>query len=126
MKVISVRQPWVWLIIHGGKDIENRDWPCRHRGALAIHAAKGMTKAEYLDCYEFVAGIDLAFAKDIPAQRDLTFGAIIGTVTMEDCVKDSPSPWFQGRYGFVLRDPKPIEPVFIKGALGLWEWEPAK
>lgn len=27
MKAISVRQPWAWLIIHGGKDIENRDCP---------------------------------------------------------------------------------------------------
>ena len=23
-KALSVRQPWAWAIIHGGKDIENR------------------------------------------------------------------------------------------------------
>ena len=41
---ISVRQPWAWAIVHGGKDIENRDWKAsnpglRFRGAVAIHAS---------------------------------------------------------------------------------------
>ena len=24
MRVLTVRQPWAWAIIHGGKDVENR------------------------------------------------------------------------------------------------------
>jgi hypothetical protein len=24
MKAITVKQPWAWAIIHGGKDIENK------------------------------------------------------------------------------------------------------
>lgn len=34
MKALSIRQPWAWLIIHGGKDVENRTWHTKHRGAL--------------------------------------------------------------------------------------------
>ena len=31
MKALSIRQPWAWLILHAGKDIENRDWKPRIR-----------------------------------------------------------------------------------------------
>jgi hypothetical protein len=24
MRALTVRQPWAWAIVHGGKDIENR------------------------------------------------------------------------------------------------------
>ena len=58
MKAITVRQPWAWLLIQGTKDIENRDWPTNVRGQVAIHAAKGMTRFEYEDAWEFVAHFD--------------------------------------------------------------------
>jgi len=56
---LSVRQPWAWAIIHAGKDIENRSWQAvnhglRQRGRIAIHAAKGMTNAEYSEAREFI------------------------------------------------------------------------
>ena len=42
---LSVRQPWAWAIIHGGKPLENRsqgaiDYMRPLRGRRAIHAAK--------------------------------------------------------------------------------------
>ena len=45
--VISVRQPWAWLIMNAGKDIENRTWRTDVRGRVLIHAAKGVTKDEW-------------------------------------------------------------------------------
>ena len=39
MKALSIRQPWAWLILHGGKDIENRTWATKLRGRVLIHAA---------------------------------------------------------------------------------------
>ena len=42
MKVIAVRQPWAWLIIHANKDIENRTWATRYRGKLLIQASVSM------------------------------------------------------------------------------------
>ena len=39
-----------------------------------------------------------------------------------DCVIDSDSPWFEGRFGFVLRDVQPVEFVPCKGALGFFDW----
>ena len=46
---LSIRQPWAWLIVNGYKDIENRNWKTNFRGKILVHAAKGMTKAEYED-----------------------------------------------------------------------------
>src|SRR5690606_36026391 len=45
--VLSIRQPWAWLICNGGKDIENRNWRTLYRGHVFIHAGKGMTRDEY-------------------------------------------------------------------------------
>lgn len=121
MKALTVRQPWAWLIFHG-KDVENRNWPTFFRGPVAIHAAKGMTRAEYENAKEFVENFDPGLAKDMPDMRDLVRGAIIGMVRLHACTGKSYSPWFQGPYGFMLCDPKPQDPVAARGALGFWDW----
>lgn len=124
MKCLSVRQPWAWAIIHGGKDIENRSRPTRHRGPLAIHSSKGLAKLDYAFDAKF---IQLTTGVIVPAYEDLIFGAILGTVNLVDCVKLSSSPWFQGRYGFVLQDAEPWRiPIITRGALGFWHFDEAK
>lgn len=42
VRVLTVRQPWAWAIIHGGKDIENRvrNVAGAYRGPVAIHVAQ--------------------------------------------------------------------------------------
>ena len=42
MRILTVRQPWAWAIIHGGKDVENRvrNIAGDYHGPIAIHAAK--------------------------------------------------------------------------------------
>jgi hypothetical protein len=41
MRALTVRQPWSWAIIHGGKDVENRSRNIAgsYRGPIAITAA---------------------------------------------------------------------------------------
>ena len=56
MKALSIRQPWAWMILYAGKDIENREWPTRFRGRVLIHASKGMTHDEWEDAWEFAHG----------------------------------------------------------------------
>lgn len=38
MKALSIRQPWAWLILHGGKDMENRSRRTHMRGRICVHA----------------------------------------------------------------------------------------
>jgi hypothetical protein len=123
---LSVRQPWAWAIIHAGKDIENRSAPAvRNMGycrcPVAIHAAKGMTKDEYLDAYNFMRGLDVL----CPPAGALRRGGIIGRVNIDRVVSASDSPWFFGPRGLVLRDAAPCEFIPSIGALGLFPWKPA-
>jgi ASCH domain len=120
MIALSIRQPWAWLIIHGGKDIENRCWPTRFRGRFLIHAAKGMTKAEYSGA---VAAIQRCGGPVItlPAFHDLERGGIVGSVDLVDCVQSSESQWFTGPFGFVLRNPQRVNFSRWRGRLGFFE-----
>lgn len=122
MKALTVRQPWAWLLFHG-KPVENRDWYSGYRGPLAIQAAKGMTRAEYEDAKEFVSIIAPEIANLLPAMESLERGAVIGFVKMTDCVREHPSPFFQGKYGFVFEEQSLLStPIPAVGALGFWEW----
>lgn len=119
MIALSIRQPWAWLILNAGKDVENRDWPTQYRGRLLIHASKGVTQREYMDAVHFVAIIAPAII--IPPIDLLYRGGIIGSVEITDCVERSSSPWFSGRYGFLLAHPEttPFKPW--RGSLGLFK-----
>ncbi|WP_269582005.1 ASCH domain-containing protein [Roseibium sp. Sym1] len=120
---LSVRQPWAWAIIHAGKDIENRSWQAfnhglNHRGRVAIHASKGMTRAEYDHAANFIRNL----GHPCPLPADLQRGGIIGSVEVVDAVKESASPWFFGPRGLVLREPQPCEFIPCKGVLGYFQW----
>src|SRR5688572_4676832 len=56
MKALSLRQPWAWAVVHGGKRVENRGWTTDYRGPLLIHASTGMTRGEYEDAVAFMLG----------------------------------------------------------------------
>lgn len=117
MKALSIRQPWAWLIIHGGKDIENRSWHTKHRGRFLVHAAQGMTKHEYRTARDYARGCGV----EIPALRDLECGGIIGSVVLADSRDTSQSPWYMGEKAFLLVDPKPLPFVPLKGRLNFFE-----
>ncbi len=118
MKALSIRQPWAWLILNAGKDIENRDWSTNVRGRILIHAGKGMTRDEYENAQDLLWDINEAVR--FPAFGELERGGIVGAVEIIDCVTKSDSPWFFGEYGFVLRNPErlPFRPLL--GKLGFF------
>lgn len=120
MKAISIRQPWAWLILQGGKDIENRSWATKLRGRVLIHAAKGMTHKEYEDI-ELRVAMSIDPKIFVPAFDNLKRGGIIGSVDIIDCVSQSDSPWFTGPYGFVLANAEPMPFIPLSGRLGFFE-----
>jgi hypothetical protein len=117
MKALSIRQPWAWLIVNGHKDIENRSWPTRFRGPLLIHAAKGMTRAEYEDAASLCSKAAVA----LPAFDELERGGIVGQAIVTGCIDDSPSLWFFGKYGFELANAMRLPFMPCKGRLGFFD-----
>lgn len=117
VKVISVRQPWAWLIVNGYKDIENRTWATTHRGPVLIHAAKGLTPIEFdlADAYVKQVRADIP----LPGMKELERGGIVGIVDIVDCVTSSSSPWFDGPKGFVLANPRKVPFIPLNGRLGI-------
>ena len=121
---LSVRQPWAWAIIHGGKDVENRTAAAIRKGnmkpgRICIHASKTMTQGEYN-----TAAMNIWLFTDAiaPPPDELIYGGIIGTVTVTGIVKESESCWFTGPPALVLQDPQPIDPIPSPGALGYFHW----
>ncbi len=112
MKALSIQQPWAWAILRAGKDIENRTWGTKVRGRVLVHAGK---RVDY-DAYQW-----LSEGTGLVAPRNLPTGGIVGSVEIVDCVCSSTSGWFVGPYGFVLRDPQPMEFVPCVGRLGFFE-----
>lgn len=124
-KALSVRAPWWWFILYGGKDIENRDWPSRFRGTVYLHAGKWFREEEvYLD-WMFGAGL-VTKPSCFPSGLDMdtlrtSCGCLVGKVDIVGCVSTSSSPWFFGKYGFVLANPVAFaKPIPFKGALGFF------
>jgi hypothetical protein len=114
-RVLTIRQPWAWAVIHGGKDVENRSWPTKHRGPLLIHAGRAFE----FDEYETVKRLA---AQPPPPAREFTHGAIIGVVELVDCLQGSHSEWaVNGQWHWCLRNPQPFDQaVPCPGKLGLW------
>jgi hypothetical protein len=121
MIALSIRQPWAWLILHAGKDIENRDWKTPYRGRCLIHASKSGTKLDYEDAIDFMVERGLSrLDYDLPALEHVEKGGIVGMVDIVGCTDTSDSPWFVGDFGFVIRNPKPLPFTPYKGRLGFF------
>ena len=105
LKALSIQQPHADEVLLGGKDVENRTWrlPSGMKGqSIYVHAG----------------------LKPRPGYRGSKdrLGAILGEVTIVDCVETSDSPWFEGPYGFVLRDPVAYAEAHPwRGRLGFFE-----
>jgi hypothetical protein len=118
MRTLSILQPWAWLIVNGHKDIENRRWRLDYRGRIVVHAGQKFGPEQRQD----IEHVRRQFPEiQLPADiKSLGFGGIVGTVEIVDCVTSSPSPWFNGPYGFVLRDAKRCKFEPYRGQLGLF------
>lgn len=95
MKALSLRQPWLWVVLHG-KTIENRVWNTHYRGRFLLHASKGMTRCEYENARAFCEPVWETLGQDpdqMPAFDSplLARGRIAGIATITDVVP--PALW---------------------------------
>jgi hypothetical protein len=133
MKVLSVKNPWAFLIIYYEKDIENRTRKTNYRGRIAIHASLKSDEGAYRSHYINPA-MNKIFntIRERRAEIEKLNGRIIGTVEIYNCTlpeltkADHPSPWAEmdAAWHYWLKDPIALpEPIAARGMLGLWEYE---
>lgn len=126
MLALSFSRPWDYVILHCGKDIENRKWRTTYRGRICIHRAKSWDQAGFLWLTEHSRRLgisDDAMREIIRLQYAGPFcqSVLVGEVDITGCVSQSASPWFFGPYGFTLANAKPYDEVIpCRGSLKLW------
>ena len=121
MKAISLSQPMAWAIFHG-KDVENRSRPTKYRGRVKIHASKTFNQEHY----EWIAQNEYRLGCQLPQPEDFIYGALIGEVTIVDCVRRYGSRWaMNDQYQYVLEDAKEYDkPIPCKGTIFPLFFEP--
>jgi hypothetical protein len=119
MKALSLKQPYAELVVSGKKSIELRNWNTKFRGEFFIHSSKIPDK-EAMEKFGF---------------KELPLGSIVGEAELVEVKhysnkaehdKDkelhlASSDW--GDYGFVLKNPKRINPILAKGSLNFWNFD---
>lgn len=146
MRILTVRQPWAWAIIHGGKNIENRSRNIAgtYRGPVAIHAGLAFDN-HAADTSPFTQAWHEVWPTKSPSTcspRIVPQGAIIGVVDLvdvhlSDCLRFTEggpmglhlycTPWgVATHHHLVLNNPRALAtPIPVKGKLGLWRPDPA-
>jgi len=146
-KVLSVKQPWAYLLCARVKDIENRTWklPEKYKGErILIHASAAKMKSlQKMLTLEQKAIVDKKLGYEYDWDKVFAKSAIIGSVRFVDCVINHPSIWAEKEvledwtskdipgkysksvYNWVVADPilfdKPI--LNVKGKLGFWDYD---
>ena len=125
MKVLTIREPWVSLIINGYKKYEFRSWKTNYRGKILIHTSQKIEK-EMLSRF-----------KDY--KLNCVSGSIIGEAELTDCIlvdeefnqnlrKIDNVVYGKSnhveKYAWKLENIKKYDkPIPMKGKLGLWNIE---
>ena len=127
MKVLTIKQPYASLIANGIKKYEFRTWKTKYRGEVLIHAGKGVDK--------------VAMEKFSNYSLEYPVGCIIAKVTISACIEvnddfrdflkqENPLVYshvvndkdWKG-YAFKIENVEKLEPKYMNGKLGLWNYE---
>lgn len=147
MRVLTVRQPFAWAIVHGGKDVENRSRNIAgaYRGPVAIHAARAIADGDVTLTPPLSDVLNPLLNAVPPKPRSwwANRGEIIGVVDLVDVHRGTVtkgshfarvlsyyragtpfelcSPWAEwGAWHLELANPRPLtEPIPYRGGLGL-------
>lgn len=134
MKAISIKEPYAAAIALGYSSIENRTWRTRYRGPLLIHASKTLDDnwfsregaflyRTFRQRYEtdLVGLIDRA---DFPTGGIIGIANLVDVLVQGDPLEKSYLPWFEGPYGFVLREQHALPFLPMNGQLGIFTVPP--
>ncbi len=126
VKVLTIQQPFASLIAAELKEYEFRTWKTAYRGEILIHAGKRTDRE--------------AMARFAKYGLEYPLGCILAKAVLTDCIRVDQSfrnmlhaknaavyagilrdPDWSG-YGFHLEHVQRLDPIYVSGKLGLWEY----
>lgn len=149
LPTITIRQPWVWLILQqqwleARKDIENRSWnlPARYLDTPVLVHTSAKPNLNCQVCVGEMYARGLARVSVEPHKDEANIGLsghIVGVVRfslsvynptfdMDESAQDlikTESPWCDrdSKYWWKIEKAKPITPVSAKGRLSFWKFD---
>ncbi|WP_181312487.1 hypothetical protein [Nocardioides campestrisoli] len=133
MRALSIRQPYTWAVLAGGKDVENRSRNIAgsYRGPVLIHAALQLADLAGNEEVTELASVPVPTLGRPRAGVSAQLGGIVGMVDLvgvhhSDACSGSCSAWAHPT-GFHLRLEHPVvfpRMVRCPGRLGLWSLAP--
>ena len=101
MKALSIKEPWISMIVNGEKTIETRTWYTYHRGdILLVGSCKPVGK---------FSGKAACIATIVECRP----------MTVKD-EENAGCSLYLGAVSWVLANIRPVKPVSIKGQLGIY------
>jgi hypothetical protein len=125
MKAITIKQPYAQVIVQGIKDVENRTWKTNFRGRVLIHAGKTIIPLEEFKKEYYKTRSKKLCETLISVNENNLTSAIVGSVEIVDCVRNSESVWaMENHWHWILKNPVMFrEPIRnVKGKLSFWEY----
>ena len=113
MKALSIRQPFIEMILSGQKEFEFRDWQTDYRGPMLLHASNALIIETYQD-YETEF--------ELPPIQDCQRGGIVGRCNLESIAPCVPGAYkFEWKLTDIIRFPEIIP---YRGKLMLFDVPP--
>lgn len=129
MRVLTLKEPFATLISKKIKTTETRSWRTKYRGKLYIHA--GIKKPEYSYKSD-------DFKKIADKYEYNKLGYIICKCKLIDCIEMTEEfiedmkknhyidyicgEYKVGRFAWILDDIELVDPIQVKGRLGIWHF----
>lgn len=130
IKVLTIKEPFATLIKNKIKYIETRSWKTNYRGELYIQASISKLTKDIKERIEL---------SKLYNEDELQYGNIICKCNLVDCIymtdefikkekeknyKNFVSGRYEvGRYAWVLENIEPVDPIKVKGQLGIWNYK---
>lgn len=127
LKVLTIKEPFATLIMNEIKHIETRSWKTNYRGEIYIQASISKIKKDIFERKELVKLFE---------NLDMHYGYIICKAYLKACVYMDDNfiknvnhqelicgRYEVGRYAWILDDIRIINPIKVKGKLGIWNYE---
>jgi hypothetical protein len=118
LHALSIRQPWLDMMVRNQKTMEIRDWPAKRRGMIALHASTSVDySAAYFYGYKEPWTLNRGVVVAVASIREVVE---LDRETWERSIEfhRQPIPCEGGAYGLVLENLKVLRrPVRCRGRL---------